>query len=577
MTDYLLEPLNHLLRASDRIYLVYLFSAMVIAFALYTRRIHDSNSSLGGFFRYCFPKRIWGHPSTFLDIRFFVVNRILFLVVFMPLVLLVFPFINQTVQAFWSSVLSPPNWQASTAVFVLYGALVLVGLDFIRFITHYLQHKIPLLWNFHRLHHSAEVLTPLTVYRMHPVDDLFPLALASVYLALLHGTFSALFVNDFSFATFGLTSLVSILFYLLGYNLRHSHVWLSYGTKVSRWLISPAQHQIHHSSLPQHRDKNMGFMFAIWDRAFGTLYVPENEESLVLGVDDAGTGTTFRSVARCYIEPFRKAFSSKRIATAGLVLAVGATASASVVMTLPGIDDSQELALNNLTSPEVKQLIEQGYRTVVVPTGGLEYNGAHLTLGKHQSVVGYAAEKVAAKLGNTLVAPVIAYVPEGDIFPPTGHMVHSGTITVRVSTFEALLEDTARSLFQHGIERVLFMGDSGWNQQPQQVVADRLNSEWPDTSRLTLSLTDYYDQNGQMDWLVAQGFTEPQVGFHAGLRDSSELLFVNAQQVRGDELRKSGQKDNVSGSYWKANAEIGQQMIALKVAAAVNQARDSTK
>jgi len=568
--DVLLEPVWHLFRAADRIYWVYLFSAAVIAFFLYMRREHSPKDSLADFVRWCLPKHIWQHQSVRTDLGFFVVNRILFLVCFMPLVALLFPWTNQIVQSAWLSWIHPPNFQAETWVFVFYSLIVFLGLDLIRYFAHYLQHKIDFLWQFHRLHHSAEVLTPLTVYRMHPVDDLLPLVLASVFLAIVHGSFSVWFVDDFTFYTFGLVSLTAIVFYLLGYCLRHSHVWLSYGPKVSRWLISPAQHQIHHSSLDHHRDRNLGFMLAIWDRLFHTLYVPQAQEPLKLGVEGVSSARQFSNPWRCYVEPFQR--NSERPWVAGLLFVVLlGGASVSVAIEDGWFGASKPLQLSELTSPEVADLIADGYKRVVVPTGGVEYNGAHLALGKHNRVVSFAALAVAQELGKTLVAPVIDFVPEGQISPPSGHMVHAGTISVRVETFEAILEDVTRSLIQHGFEEVLFIGDSGWNQQPQASVAERLNTEFASSTIQIFHLNDYYAGNDQVSWLEEQGFNQQQVGFHAGLRDSSELLFVDAKQVRMKQLFNSGQTDNVSGVYWKASKTIGEKMLQLKVNAALRQ------
>jgi len=385
----------------------------------------------------------------------------------------------------------------------------------------------------------------------------------------LHASFSFFFVNDVSFWSLDSVSLAAIVFYLFGYNLRHSHIWLSYGPRWSRWFISPAQHQIHHSRKPEHIDRNMGFMFAVWDRLFGTLYVPVEEEELPLGLEGEPEGN-FATAADCYIRPFRACFRRHPALTAILAFGLMSAGVVSVSQALPtGRPDSLQLV--ELTWKEVEKLLADGVRTVIVPTGGVEQNGEHLVLGKHNPVITYAAEQIAAELGDALVAPTIAYVPEGNIDPPDGHMTFPGTISVREETFEALLEDAARSLIQHGFRTVCFVGDSAGNQSSQARVAAKLSGELSGQDVRVLQIGDYYAANGQREWLANQGFGDEEIGSHAGIRDSSELLFVHPEGVRMESLRISGQRRGVSGSYWKSSSEIGRRMLDLKVAAAVRQ------
>ncbi len=138
-----------------------------------------------------------------------------------------------------------------------------------------------------------------------------------------------------------------------------------------------------------------------------------------------------------------------------------------VVGFLPEVVLSQDLEtvfLEDLTWTEVRDALSVGTTTVIIPTGGTEQNGPHMVLGKHNYLVQYKAGEVARRLGNTLVAPVMAYVPEGDIDPPSGHMRFPGTITTPPEVFEQVLEFAARSLKQHGFLDVALLGDSGGNQ-----------------------------------------------------------------------------------------------------------------
>jgi sterol desaturase/sphingolipid hydroxylase (fatty acid hydroxylase superfamily)/creatinine amidohydrolase/Fe(II)-dependent formamide hydrolase-like protein len=565
--ELLQEPFAHFLRASDRVFWVYLLTAIGIAFVAYL--VRSDRTSLRGFITYLVPKHIWTHVSTRMDIGYFFLNRVLFLLLFTPFVISIFPVVNRWTHDLLAQMTAPQLWMAPDAVIVIYAAVVILGLDFVRFFTHWLMHKVDFLWEFHKVHHSAEVLTPLTVYRVHPVDDLLALTLGASVLAVCHSTFGFFFVNDHSFWTFGNVTLVTVGFYVAGYNLRHSHVWISYGSILSRVFISPAQHQIHHSCKPQHIDKNMGFMFAFWDGLFGTLYVPETQEQLVIGLDDM-PASHYQNPWDCYVRPFVANFG-KHQKTFGVALgSLAIAATVSISHAIPA-SSTETVKLEELTWNEVQGLISAGYRTAIIPTGGVEQNGEHLILGKHNPIITYAAEEVALGLGYTLVAPTIAYVPEGSIEPPDGHMLFPGTLTLLPETFEAVLRDSAKSLAAHGFTLICFIGDSGGNQEAQEKIARALSQELAHKNVRVVNVGDYYYNNGQRELLHSLGFGDTEIGGHAGIRDSSELLYVFPQGVRTNELRSSGQRLGVSGSYWKSTPALGKKLMDLKIRAAIDQ------
>ena len=182
--------------------------------------------------------------------------------------------------------------------------------DLARYVSHFLHHKIKFLWAFHEIHHSPEQLNVLTTYRFHPVEKLIE---GVIIVFLVGGAAGIMMANGATEALF-YYSLVSSSFYALFFNmmggaLRHSHIWVSWGKALSHVLISPAQHQIHHSKEDRHLDMNYGVCLAIWDWIFGTLYYPETRESFQLGVRTRGPHTTLTS---CLIDPFYKAFKFKK-------------------------------------------------------------------------------------------------------------------------------------------------------------------------------------------------------------------------------------------------------------------------
>jgi creatinine amidohydrolase/Fe(II)-dependent formamide hydrolase-like protein len=243
----------------------------------------------------------------------------------------------------------------------------------------------------------------------------------------------------------------------------------------------------------------------------------------------------------------------------------------------PHVASSVTVFLEDMTWAEVKAAIDAGTRTVIVPTGGTEQNGPHLTLGKHNAIVHYTAGKIAGALGHTLVAPVVAYVPEGGMDPPEGHMRYAGTLSIRESVFADVLEDAARSLKQHGFTTIAFLGDSGGNQAAQQKVAYSLSQEWAAKGIRVLSLDAYYSDNHQVEYLQGLGFGPDQIGTHAGLRDTSELLSVNPQAVRDNQLEDfnvGGEfRDGYNGAITKASAKLGDELLRLKMNAAIDQLR----
>jgi creatinine amidohydrolase/Fe(II)-dependent formamide hydrolase-like protein len=232
--------------------------------------------------------------------------------------------------------------------------------------------------------------------------------------------------------------------------------------------------------------------------------------------------------------------------------------------------------LDELTWTEVRDLVDNGTTTVIIATAGTEQNGPHMVLGKHKFIVSYAAEQIARRLGATLVAPVIAYVPEGSLDPPTGHMRYSGAITLPQEHFMTLLEFTARSLAVHGFTDIVFIGDSGGNQNGMRNVSETLNMKWAGTPSRVHFVGDYYSDNGVNDWLISQGETQESIGSHAGIRDTSQLMFIAPQHIRDNKRVLGGgfEGSGVSGDPSRASVEYGEKAIELKIEAALRQIQE---
>ena len=237
------------------------------------------------------------------------------------------------------------------------------------------------------------------------------------------------------------------------------------------------------------------------------------------------------------------------------LLAIGALFAA-------GVASAATVLLEEMTSPELAREIRNGATTVIVPVGGTEQNGPHMTLGKHNVRARLLSERIARELGNAIVAPVIAYVPEGGIDPPTGHMRYPGTITVPADAYRKILESSARSFRLHGFRDIVFLGDSGDYQRDNAAVAALLNREWAAASARVHAIAEYY--RVPTAWfaqeLKRRGHGDAEIGPHAGLADTSLMLALDPRQVRADRLAPApGQPalPGVTGDPRRATPELG--------------------
>lgn len=237
--------------------------------------------------------------------------------------------------------------------------------------------------------------------------------------------------------------------------------------------------------------------------------------------------------------------------------------------------------LEDMTWQEVAQEIQSGKTTVIIPTGGTEQNGPHMVLGKHNRILQYTAERIARELGNSLVAPVMAYVPEGNISPPQGHMRFAGTISLREATFKAMVEDTARSLKQHGFKTICLIAEHGGSLGALGDVASTLSEEWRAEGVHVVFVSHYYDtNNGQDSWLMSKDFPVEDIQGHAALADTSELMAIYPQGIRPEKVAANVASEEsltgAKGSSKQASAELGKHLLELKIAAAVRQIRQSS-
>ena len=242
----------------------------------------------------------------------------------------------------------------------------------------------------------------------------------------------------------------------------------------------------------------------------------------------------------------------------------------------------RSLFLEELTWTEVRAATAAHMTTILVPIGGTEQSGPHMALGKHNVRARYFAQKIAAALGNALVAPVVSYVPEGSENPPAGHMRFPGTITIPEDVFEKTLESAAEGFRLHGFRNIVFLGDHGGYRKSLERVVERLNAEFlkAKSGVRAYAPAEYYDAatRGFAELLRKKGYTEAQIGVHAGLADTSLMLAVDPSLVREDRLGAptKGPADGVRGDPARASAELGRLGADLVVEKTVEAIRQAT-
>ncbi len=293
--------------ANKRIYFVYLLSALALAAPIYWLKF--SSFSLLPFLRFVFPKSIYTHKSARHDYVLLVINKLIkaaffpFIVITMAPVAIGVSSVIEYVFGYFEPIDLP-----ASAIIAIFTLLLFLFDDFTRFYLHYILHKIPALWEFHKVHHSALVLTPFTIYRSHPVESL----LYAFRMTLTQGLVVGLCYYFFGptlkmYDILGANAFV-FLFNFFGSNLRHSHIWLSWGDKVENYFISPAQHQIHHSDNRKHFDTNFGSALALWDRLFSCHIKASQVGKITFGISVNHKG--HNSLIQIYLEPFKKAAQS---------------------------------------------------------------------------------------------------------------------------------------------------------------------------------------------------------------------------------------------------------------------------
>ena len=266
LLEGLLAPLLYPLDPAKRIYWVSILSSLVIASIVVT--IQNRQLDIRKQFHSLFDRGYWFNKSTMEDISWMFANSVLRAALLIPIIGSHLWFTLATGRFLQSTIGEAPEIQLPWfAIASIYALVFLIFEDLSRFGLHFMMHRNPLLWRFHQVHHSATTLTPLTLFRVHPIESAAYFFRGTLIFGLVSGTFIWLFGRQLSTFDIMGVDLLGFLFNLVGANLRHSHIWLSFGV-VERLFISPAQHQMHHSRTNGHA--NLGTYLAVWDKLFKT-------------------------------------------------------------------------------------------------------------------------------------------------------------------------------------------------------------------------------------------------------------------------------------------------------------------
>ncbi len=300
MLRALIAPFEHFFSRDGELFWPYLAGFVLLGAVVWLSRGRP-----GGLVTFLFPPALYRTPSAQVDIRYFFVNVPLYAVIVAPLLVSTVQVARVVstglVHAFGAP--EAPLLSGPIAAISAAGVLVVAG-DLGFFVSHYLHHKVPALWVFHKIHHSAEALNPLTAFRSHPVNIAVDWTITTTVSGAASAVLAYLFDAPLTLAMVLGVNIFSFAFHAAGAHLRHSHIWLGYGPIASRFLVSPGMHQLHHSTAIEHRDKNFGGVFAIWDGLCGTLVIPPQEIMQELGLEN-GESKRYRRVFDLYLRPLQ--------------------------------------------------------------------------------------------------------------------------------------------------------------------------------------------------------------------------------------------------------------------------------
>ena len=295
-------PFKNFINPTKRVHYIYLITTILFASFIYFKAQYRQN-----FLKFIFHKKVWLSKSAWIDYKIILFNSFVKVLCIAPFLIFGL-YISFYVNEYLMQIFGYETIKLGVTETLIYYTIALTILnDFASFFIHYLMHKIPFLWEFHKIHHSATSLNPFTQYRLHPIELIVNNLKSLLVFGLVTGVFDYLSNSQIEKITFLGVNIFSFIFLAWGANLRHSHIKLTYFNFIEYLFISPFQHQIHHSNNPEHFDKNMGSKLAIWDWMFGTLIRSKSVKKVSFGLgldDDQNYNTFWKNI----VKPFQNLF-----------------------------------------------------------------------------------------------------------------------------------------------------------------------------------------------------------------------------------------------------------------------------
>ena len=301
---------THVAFYTERLYWMHLLISYVIGFVLlFLGKENLRKTDFKNTIRGLFPKDIWCHPSTINDCILAVLNvavNPVFIKIINLIPMVIFGVAGYKIAGLLP--IEPYTMNPTFSTMLVLTVAMFIMADFSFYWSHRWTHKIAALWEFHKVHHSAEVMTPITLLRIHPVDNFLNSVIGAMGRSFIVGFFFYLYPTTSGVVTILSTNILVFIFHILGSNLRHSHIWWSWGPMFDHIFISPAMHHIHHSDKTKHLDKNFGSILSLWDWIFGTIYVPDGRENIVFGLGKNKETENYDTVMKLYFRPFYRAY-----------------------------------------------------------------------------------------------------------------------------------------------------------------------------------------------------------------------------------------------------------------------------
>ena len=256
--------------------------------------------------RFMMPMDILTHHSARADFLFWISRKLVMLLVALPTgasITIACGYASHAALAAVFGQAARGSDHPTALILVLFTVTMLLAYDISYYLYHNLQHRIPVLWELHKVHHSAEVMVGTTKDRIHPIDDVMNRVWDGLITGPVYGFWLFFALDPIELTILGINVYVLRNIIMMDF-VRHTHLKISFGPVVNSIILCPHYHQLHHSTNPKHFDKNFGLMLPIWDRMFGTQHVPEPGESFSFGL--GAEGKEYQSTVALYILPLRK-------------------------------------------------------------------------------------------------------------------------------------------------------------------------------------------------------------------------------------------------------------------------------